>query len=44
MKTEEKDMMNPMNWGIEEIKDATASALLFCGGGLAAYLVIWLAY
>ena len=44
MKTEEKDMMNPLNWGSEEIKEATASALLFGAGSLVAFLMIWLAY
>lgn len=44
MKTEEKDMMTPLNWGTEEIKEATASALLFGAGLLTASLIIWLAY
>lgn len=44
MKTEEKDMMNPLNWGTEEIKEATASALLFGAGLLTVSLIIWLAY
>mgnify|MGYP004576479847 len=44
MKTEEKDMMNPLNWGSEEIKEAAASALLFGAGLLVAFLMIWLAY
>lgn len=44
MKTEEKDMMNPLNWDIEEIKEAVASALLFGAGLLTASLIIWLAY
>lgn len=44
MKTEEKDMMNPLNWDAEEIKEAAASALLFGAGLLVAFLMIWLAY
>lgn len=44
MKTEEKDMMNPLNWGVEEIKQATASALLFGAGLLTALLMIWITY
>ena len=44
MKTEEKDMMNPLNWGAEEIKEVAASALLFGAGSLVAFLMIWLAY
>lgn len=39
-----KKMMNPLNWGTEEIKEATASALLFGAGLLTASLIIWLAY
>lgn len=44
MKTEEKNMMNPLNWGKEEIKEAAKGVLLSCTGFLIAYLVIWLAY
>lgn len=44
MKTEEKDMMNPLNWGAEEIKEVAESALLLGAGLLTVYLILWLAY
>lgn len=44
MKTEEKDMMNPLNWDFEVIKEVAESALLLGAGLLIVYLIIWLAY
>ena len=40
----EKDMMNPLNWGKEEFKEATACAVLALGGFVAVYILMWLAY
>nr|DAF54429.1 MAG TPA: hypothetical protein [Siphoviridae sp. ctKwY15] len=40
----EKDMMNPKNWKIEEIKEATSATLLTVSGMIIAYAVVWLAY
>lgn len=43
MRTKEKDMMNPKNWEIEEIKEAAKATLLVSGGFILAYVAVWLA-
>lgn len=40
----EKDMMNPKNWKIEEIKEAISATILTVSGMIIAYAVVWLAY
>lgn len=39
-----KDMMNPSNWQIEDVKDAVQAAVLAASGIILAYATIWLAY
>ena len=40
----EKDMMNPNNWRIEDVKNAVQAAVLAGSGIILAYATIWLAY
>ena len=40
----EKDMMNPKNWEMDEIKEATEATLLCVCGFALAYVIVWLAY
>lgn len=42
MKTEEKNMMNPVNWGKEEIKEATKGVLLSCAGLVLTLVAMWI--
>ena len=37
----EKDMMNPMNWGVEETKEAVVAILLVVPFLIICYIALW---
>ncbi len=41
---EPKDMMNPMNWGTDEIKEAATTLLLTIPFLVILYIAMWIFY
>ena len=40
----EKDMMNPMNWGVDEIREATIAILVAMPFLVIFYIAMWIFY
>lgn len=40
----EKDMMNPMNWGVDEVKEAATTIAMLVPCFIFSFIIMWIIY